>query len=273
MNQSVDTVSRACAVQTGSGRGPRDDMTRDGARRAHVPCESRPDAISRSRLHTATWSHTDEHPGTHRAVLARYLETLSAVSPAEFDRWSEARQLAFLINAYNAWTVELILRHYPGIDSIREIGGWFRSPWKLSFFDLLGKRRSLDELEHEMIRENYAEPRIHFAVNCASIGCPALAREPYRGDELERQLEAATQRFLSDRQRNGLSKGALRVSPIFDWYEEDFAKGWRGLHSLPDFLAHYGDALGLSSAQQRQLRSGALRIRHTDYKWALNKRD
>ncbi len=208
-----------------------------------------------------------------RAVLARYLETLSAVSPAEFDRWSDARQLAFLVNAYNAWTVELILRHYPGIDSIREIGGWFRSPWKLAFFELLGKRRSLDELEHEMIRENYAEPRIHFAVNCASIGCPALAREPYRGDELERQLEAATQRFLSDRQRNGLSKGALRVSPIFDWYEEDFAKGWRGLHSLPDFLAHYGDALGLSSAQQRQLRSGALRIRHTDYNWALNKRD
>ena len=208
-----------------------------------------------------------------RAILKRYLDALSAVSPTEFAQWTERRQLAFLINAYNAWTVELILQHYPGIDSIRDIGGWFRSPWKMRFFELLGERRSLDELEHKMIRGNYSEPRIHFAVNCASVGCPALAKQAYQAEKLEIQLEAATQQFLADRQRNALRGGALRVSPIFDWYKEDFDKGWRGLDSLAKFLAHYGKALGLSASQQRELLGGEIAIRFGDYDWALNRRE
>ncbi len=205
-----------------------------------------------------------------RAQLTAYLSELAQVSPARFADWPAPRRLAFLINAYNAWTVELVLRHYPSIDSIRDIGGWFGSPWKQKIVEILGKTRSLDELEHQLIRPQFDEPRIHFAVNCASVGCPALLPEAYSAARLESQLEAATRAFLADRQRNGLRDGRLYVSPIFDWYREDFAQPWRGLRSLRQFLAHYGAELGLSEVQNVALQSGVLRIVYSDYDWTLN---
>ncbi len=207
-----------------------------------------------------------------RQSLADYLSQLAKVTESEYQAWTPPQQLAFLINAYNAWTVELILRHYPDIDSIRDIGGWFGSPWKQEIVALLGKTRSLDELEHQMIRPHFREPRIHFAVNCASVGCPALLPEAYRGEQLDKQLEAATKAFLADRQRNALRQGRLSVSRIFDWYAGDFAQGWRGLGSLREFLAHYGEALGLTPLQRQALRDGQLRIVYGDYDWRLNDR-
>lgn len=129
-----------------------------------------------------------------RGELSQYLEQLQSVPRVQFDAWSKSEQLAFLINAYNAWTVELILRNYPGVESIRDLGSWFASPWKQAFIPLLGKTVSLDDIEHGLIRgsRRYKEPRIHFAVNCASIGCPALQAQAYRGDALEQQLDRAT---------------------------------------------------------------------------------
>lgn len=205
-----------------------------------------------------------------RALLSRYLDTLSAVSLQDYSQWPAARQLAFLINAYNAWTVELVLRHYGDIDSIKDIGGWLRSPWRQRFIPLLGETRSLDDIEHRMIRRAFSEPRIHFAVNCASIGCPALAAEAYRAETLEQQLQRATHRFLGDPQRNLLRDGRLYLSKIFDWYRKDFEQGWRGQSSLEDFLASYADALALSGDALSALRAGQLPIRFLDYDWRLN---
>lgn len=207
-----------------------------------------------------------------RGRLQDYLDRLSDVEPEVFSSWSESERLAFLINAYNAWTVELILTEYPDIASIRDMGGWFASPWKQAIAPLLGEKRTLDEIEHEMIRGSgkFNEPRIHFAVNCASIGCPALRTEAYVAHELEAQLEAQTQDFLSDRSRNAWRDDALYLSPIFKWYREDFETGWRNTNSLAGFLTRYADALGLSKDQEQALLDGQVPIRYTDYDWRLN---
>lgn len=116
---------------------------------------------------------------------------MSRVDQLEFDQWSTRQQLAFLINAYNAWTVELILEKWPDIDSIKDLGGIFSSPWRKEFISLLGEKRSLDNIEHDLIRGSgrYQDPRIHFAVNCASIGCPALRAEAYTGAKINQQLD------------------------------------------------------------------------------------
>jgi len=113
--------------------------------------------------------------------LQNYLEQLGKISRSEFDAWSKSKQLAFLINAYNAWTIELILTEYPDLKSIKDLGTLFKSPWDKEFIPLLGKTISLNDIEHGLIRgsDRYNEPRIHFAVNCASIGCPALRNEAY----------------------------------------------------------------------------------------------
>lgn len=207
-----------------------------------------------------------------REQLKTFLASLSKASQAEFDGWQRNDQLAFLINAYNAWTVELILTGYPNLDSIRDLGSLFRSPWRKAFIPLLGKTRSLDEIEHELIRGTggYNEPRIHFAVNCASIGCPALRAEPYVGDQLDFQLTDQTRRFMQDTSRNRLTDKGLQLSAIFKWYREDFERGWGGYERLEDFLADHADALQLSADNLRQLRAGDLDIAFLDYDWDLN---
>ncbi|RME68221.1 MAG: DUF547 domain-containing protein [Alphaproteobacteria bacterium] len=207
-----------------------------------------------------------------RARLDAYLQALGAVDEKSFDTWPKAERLAFLINAYNAWTVELILRHWPGVASIRDLGSLLRTPWQKRFIPLLGKMRTLDDIEHGMIRAPgaYDEPRIHFAVNCASIGCPPLRREAYTGARLDVQLEEATRAFLADRAYNRLVGDRLYVSRLFKWYREDFARGWRGYDSLAAFLAGYGDALGLDKAALGALRAGTLEIAFLDYDWQLN---
>lgn len=206
------------------------------------------------------------------ALLKRYLDHLSAVKRSDFDQWSNNQQLAFLINAYNAWTVQLILSQYPNLDSIKDLGGLFKSPWKQEFIPLLEQTRSLDNIEHTLIRgsSRYNDPRIHFAVNCASIGCPALRAEAYTADKLDAQLEEQTQLFLADQSRNRLRDGRLEVSSIFKWYREDFEKGWEGTRSLAEFLTHYRTSLGLTDDQKGRVISGEIDITFLDYDWRLN---
>lgn len=165
-----------------------------------------------------------------------------------------------------------MLSGYPGLDSIRDLGNWFRSPWARRCVSMFGQEWTLDELEHDLIRGSgrYREPRVHFALNCASIGCPALSERAYIGDDLDAQLDAATRRFLADRSRNRLENGTLRVSRIFDWYRGDFASGWRGADSLAAFLARYADALGLTPEQAQRLEAGEIPIRFLRYDWGLN---
>lgn len=204
--------------------------------------------------------------------LNGYLSKLSAVSPSGFGAWPRDEQLAFLINAYNAWTVELILQAWPDLESIKDLGSLFRSPWKKSFIPLLGDTVSLDDIEHGMIREpgRFDEPRIHFAVNCASIGCPALRREAYTAADLESQLEDQTQSFLADPSRNRLAGTDLEVSSLFTWYGDDFASGWRGADTVEKFLARYADALGLDDTARRALIDGDLDLEFLNYDWSLN---
>lgn len=208
----------------------------------------------------------------NREALSNYLSKLSAVSRDDFDSWSTDEQLAFLLNAYNSWTVELILTRYPALDSIKDLGSLFQSPWKKRFIGLLGEKRSLDDIEHGLIRGSgrYNDPRIHFAANCASIGCPALRAEPYRGTDLQRQLAEATSLFLRDRSRNRLDGRVLQVSSIFKWYDKDFEQGWLGFESLEQFFADHRQALGLTKEETEQVLTGKIKIEFLDYDWKLN---
>ena len=209
-----------------------------------------------------------------RELLQEYLGGLSQVSLAEFDLAPPTTQLAFLINAYNAWTVELILTKYPNLESIKDLGSLFRSPWSREFIPILGKTRSLDDIEHKLIRgsDRYRDPRIHFAVNCASIGCPALRNEAYSAKNLDMQLQDQLRLFLSDRSRNRLEKGELQVSSIFKWYREDFEKGWMGNRSLQQFFSQHAAVMGMSENDVLRLNAGKINIAYLDYDWRLNDR-
>lgn len=206
------------------------------------------------------------------SLLNHYLNALSAVTQQQFNSWNQEQQLAFLINAYNAWTVSLIVTAPSGITSIKDIGSWFTTPWKKRFIPLLGQQRSLDDIEHTLIRGSgrYNDPRIHFAVNCASIGCPSLRASAYTGDQLQLQLDDAVNKFLGDRSRNRIEDQTLKISSIFKWYGEDFAKGWLGYNSLTQFLTHYQQALGLTQQQVKELNANTIDIEFMDYDWRLN---
>jgi uncharacterized membrane protein YdjX (TVP38/TMEM64 family) len=209
-----------------------------------------------------------------RAALKAYLDTLSAVPAATFSSWSKTERQAFLINAYNAYTVELILTRYPDLKSIKDLGSLLSSPWKPKWIPLLGDRVSLDDIEHGMLRQRgvYDDPRVHFAVNCASIGCPALREEAFVAVRLEAQLDEQTLRFMSDRTRNRFNpqRQRLELSKIFDWYGEDFRLGHRGVASLPAFAARYADQLADAPVDRERIRGGGVDIAFADYDWALN---
>ncbi len=211
---------------------------------------------------------------TDRAALQRYLASLSAVNAATFDAFTKPQQMAFLINAYNAYTVELILTRYPKLASIKELGSLLQSPWKKEFVPLLGKTMSLDGIEHDTLRTRgrFDDPRVHFAVNCASIGCPALREEAFVAERLEAQLEEQTRRFMSDRSRNrwSVDKHRLEVSKIFDWYGEDFRLGHKGVASLAAFCARYADQLADAPADRERIRAMTATVAFLDYDWKLN---
>ncbi|MCW8931277.1 MAG: DUF547 domain-containing protein [Gammaproteobacteria bacterium] len=206
-------------------------------------------------------------------ALEQYLKILTTVNNTEFNHWSKNQQKAFLINAYNAFTVQLILTRYPDIKSIKEIGSFFSNPWKKKFFKLLNKKRSLDELEHTMLRKEgvYDDPYIHVALVCASIGCPALRNEAYTADRIEQQLADSMYDFLSDKERNRYhsDSNTFEVSKIFDWYEEDFNKGYRGIFSLSDLLSRYSRALSNQEIPHKKPINSA-KISYLDYDWSLN---
>ncbi|HUP98305.1 MAG TPA: DUF547 domain-containing protein [Usitatibacter sp.] len=209
-----------------------------------------------------------------RAELKALLAEYSRVPRAEFDGWSMPQQQAFLINAYNAFTIEKILTRYPDIKSIRDFGTVFGNPWKDKFFTLLGQASSLDHVEHEILRREgaYDEPRVHVAVVCASIGCPMLRDEAFTPEKLEAQLADGMRRFLSDRTRNRYNAQArrLEVSRIFDWYGKDFEKGHKGFASVKATLARYADQLADRPEDRAAVREQKADVAFLDYDWALN---
>ena len=194
--------------------------------------------------------------GQERAALKDYLQELSRVSEAQFNGWTAAEQFAFLVNAYNAYTVEKILTRYPDIRSIWDFGKFFGNPFRDEFFTLLGRSMSLDGIEHGILRKRYRDPRVHYAVNCASVGCPMLREEAYVAARLDAQLEEQARRFLSDSTRNRFRDGRLEVSKIFDWYQEDF-------EPREQYFARYAGVLGMP-------RGASPRLVFLDYDWSLN---
>jgi hypothetical protein len=205
-----------------------------------------------------------------RAELGKVLAAWSAVPRATFNGWTREQQMAFLINAYNGFTVELILSKYPDLASIKDLGSFLQSPWKKSFFTLLGETRTLDWIEHEQLRPNYADPRIHTAIVCASIGCPALRSEAFTAAKLDAQLEDGLRRFLGDRTRNRYADGKLQVSLIFKWFKDDFEHGHKGFRQVADVFARHADLLADAPADRQKIREKNAAITYLDYDWSLN---
>ena len=209
-----------------------------------------------------------------RPALKACTDTLSAVSAATFNGFSKPQQKAFLINAYNAFTVELILTRYPKLASIRDLGSLLQNPWKPKFIKLLDTQMSLDNIEHDTLRARgrYDDPRVHFAVNCASVGCPMLREEAFVAERLDAQLDEQTRRFMGDRSRNRFNSGSdrLELSKIFDWYGDDFKQGHRGIQSLAGFAATHADLLADSPADRDRVRGQQVGIAFLDYDWKLN---
>lgn len=207
---------------------------------------------------------------TDRSALKKVLAEWSALSAPGFAAFSREQQMAFLVNAYNGFTVELILTKYPDLKSIKDLGSIVQSAWKKKFFRLLDDERHLDWIEHEQLRPRYADPRIHAAVNCASIGCPALRPEAFTAARLDAQFDDGMLRFMGDRTRNRYANGRAEISSIFKWFKEDFEKGHKGLHKIEDLLARYADQLADASVDREALRAGSVSIRYLDYDWSLN---
>ena len=207
-----------------------------------------------------------------RAALQTVLSGWSAVSAAQFNAFSREQRMAFLINAYNGYTLALILTKYPALKSIKDLGSVFQSPWKNKFFTLLGESQHLDWIEHEQLRPKFNDPRVHAAVNCASIGCPALRPEAFTATRLDAQLDDGMQRFMGDRTRNRFNPATNQVeaSNIFKWFREDFEKGHRGLSKLEDVWALYADQLAPDVSSRAKLRAKSVGVSFLDYDWSLN---
>ncbi|TWO33327.1 DUF547 domain-containing protein [Seonamhaeicola sediminis] len=180
--------------------------------------------------------------------LQEYISFLQSSVPEKDS--SKNQKLSYWINTYNAFTVDLILRHYP-INSIKDI----KEPWQQRHWKLGDKWYNLDEIEHHILRK-MDEPRIHFAINCASISCPKLQNKAFTTTHLETQLTKATKDFLNDPERNSISKDNLELSKIFQWFAKDFKQHG----SLIDFLNQYSD-LEISQKAKKN---------YKDYNWSLN---
>lgn len=208
----------------------------------------------------------------NREQLDRFNQSLGAVSPATYGNWDQAEQIAFLINAYNAFTLQSIIDQEPLKASIRDI----RGVWNRRKFNLAGSEKTLDNIEHDILRQEFNEPRIHVALVCAAKSCPPLRNEPYLPATLETQLADQTTKFAAsphglqiDRQDN-----RVYLSAIFKWYGKDFipsygvAAKFGGNESQRAVLNYFSAQL---NAQERQfLEQGNYQVKYLDYDWSLN---
>ncbi len=190
--------------------------------------------------------------------LDQYLNVLEKTNTKTLSR---NEQFAFYINAYNAWTIKLILSGYPGIKSIKDMGSLFKSPWKKKICRIDGKIITLDDIEHNILRPRFKDPRVHFAINCAAKSCPPVRSEPYRGDELDQQLDEMTRAFINKLQSNRLEGHTLYVSSIFKWFAEDFNEDIVGF-----FLKYTKGDL----KEQLEINKKKIKVKYLDYDWSLN---
>lgn len=185
----------------------------------------------------------------NRGSLQKYLDLLATHHPGQ--GWSKDEQMAYWINAYNAFTIELILRNWP-VKSIKDIN----NPWKQKFIKLGDRIYDLDYLEHKILRAEFNDPRIHFAIVCASYSCPPLRNEAYRADKLDVQLTDQARRFINDPRYNKISTDAIQISQLFHWYRKDFIQK----NDLITYINNYSDVKVSATA----------RISYLEYIWKLN---
>ncbi|MEM9821757.1 MAG: DUF547 domain-containing protein [Bacteroidota bacterium] len=194
----------------------------------------------------------------NQGQLKDYLQQLSTSPPG--NNWSEADALAYWINAYNAFTVQLILDHYP-LASIKDISAglpMINSPWDIKFFQIEGIDFDLNTIEHAILRKQFSEPRIHFAINCASFSCPRLRNEAYTADRLEAQLKDQTLYFLNNSDKNLIGTNQVQLSQIFNWFTGDFTQD----RSLIEYLKTHTSIPIQEKAK----------ISFLEYQWQLNKK-
>jgi len=184
----------------------------------------------------------------NRKEHLNYIALLGKFMPN--SNWSKEDKLAYWINVYNTLTVDLILRNYP-LKSIKDI----KTPWEQRLWKLGEKWYNLNEIEHQILRK-MDEPRIHFAIVCASYSCPKLLNKAYTAKNLEAQLTEATRNFLKDPERNNLTENNIKLSKIFKWFAKDFKTNG----SLIDFLNTYSDITIVKNAKKS----------YKDYNWDLN---
>lgn len=197
--------------------------------------------------------------GKDRAKLKSYLSMIEANPPQ--GSWSEDEKLAYWINAYNAFTIELILENYP-VKSIKDIGSTIKipfvnTPWDIKFINIGDEEYDLNNLEHGIIRKEFEEPRIHFALVCAAVSCPKLQNRAYLPEKLDEQLTKAATDFLSDSDKNKIKNSdKATLSKLFNWYGGDFTKSM----SLVEYINQYSETKLNKKAD----------IDWKDYDWALN---
>ncbi|MBA1145953.1 DUF547 domain-containing protein [Ectothiorhodospiraceae bacterium WFHF3C12] len=197
----------------------------------------------------------------HRRRLQGYIEELERVAISEYDR---DEQLAYWLNLYNAVTVEVVLAH-PPVDSIRDIDispGWFSDgPWGAELVEVEGEALTLNDIEHRILRPVWQDPRIHYGVNCASLGCPNLLADPFTADRVDQQLTAAARAYVNHPRGVGFNDGELIVSSIYHWFRADFGDSEAGV--IRHLRRYAGDQLRSRLAD----RSGYDDHR---YDWSLN---
>ncbi|MCT0207241.1 DUF547 domain-containing protein [Synechococcus sp. CS-1332] len=207
------------------------------------------------------------------AQLDRYIKALGALAPERFASWSEVEQIALLINAYNAFTLRSIIDHDPIRPSIKAIPG----VWKFRRHQLMGRSLTLDAIEHEILRKDYNEPRIHAALVCAAISCPPLRREAFTGPALDRQLEDQTTRWLASPVGLTIDRaaGTVRISSIFQWFAEDWQRADPTAAAVPGhqkqsavlrFIARHRPA-----EERALILGGDYRFSYLPYNWDLNR--
>lgn len=195
-----------------------------------------------------------------QAPLKSYLDTLAAVDKSEFSGWNDTQQMVYLTNLYNAATLQLIVDNYP-VKSIKKIGGLFSGPWSQKVVRLFGDKVTLDNVEHDILRKDYSEARLHFALVCAAKGCPPLRAEAYDASRFAEQLDAQGKIYMSDSSINRVADGGSTVylSKIFDWFSGDFVKQSGSVVAFVKPYLPKGDTLSSDPS-----------IRYSNYDWSLN---
>ena len=188
-------------------------------------------------------------------LLDNYLTYMQKNAPTK--DWSSNKKKAFWINTYNAYTIKIILNNYP-LKSIRDIKIDGKTAWKIPFVKVGQKRYTLDQIEHEILRKKFNDPRIHVGINCASVSCPKLWNFAFTEDNIASSLDNLMKEFINDDTRNKISKNNVELSEIFNWFSEDFTKNGTIINYLNTYAA-------IKTSEKAS-------IKYLTYDWSLNKK-